>query len=168
MGTFNVPLGSFCSSSFTPGNECLHCCVCACELVVLSALWLHPDWGSPVWPCGVRVCPFGGSLQVVAQSWSQKLKIVAETSDHPSRCRWTAGKRASSRDARDMMEPVNLVKLLPLCQWNQRPMWFIGSTLASHLLPLRKKKALAAFGQCHFGNSVQTKVCHQFNGFASV
>ena len=36
------------------------------------------------------------------QSWSQRLKIVAETSGHPSRCRWTAGERASSRDARDI------------------------------------------------------------------
>ena len=38
-----------------------------------------------------------------AQSWSRRLKIVAETSDHPSRCRWTAGKRASSKDARDIL-----------------------------------------------------------------
>ena len=38
-----------------------------------------------------------------AQSWSQRLKIVAETSSHPSRCRWTAGERASSRDARDIL-----------------------------------------------------------------
>ena len=38
-----------------------------------------------------------------AQSWSQRLKIVAETSSHPSRCRWTAGERASSRDARDKL-----------------------------------------------------------------
>ena len=37
------------------------------------------------------------------QSWSQPLKIVAETSSHPSRCRWTAGERASSRDARDIL-----------------------------------------------------------------
>ena len=39
-----------------------------------------------------------------AQSWSQRLKIVVETSGHPSRCRWTAGERASSRDARDSVE----------------------------------------------------------------
>ena len=38
-----------------------------------------------------------------AQSWSEKLKIVTESSGHPSRCRWTAGERASSRDARDIL-----------------------------------------------------------------
>ena len=38
-----------------------------------------------------------------AKSWSQRLKIVAESSSHPSRCRWTAGERASSRDARDKL-----------------------------------------------------------------
>ena len=37
-----------------------------------------------------------------AQSWSQGLKIVAETRGHPSCCRWTAGKRTSSRDAGDI------------------------------------------------------------------
>ena len=37
-----------------------------------------------------------------AQSWSRRLKIVAESSGHPSRCRWTAGERASSKDARDI------------------------------------------------------------------
>ena len=38
-----------------------------------------------------------------AQSWSQRLKIVAETSGHPSRYKWTTGERASSRDARDIL-----------------------------------------------------------------
>ena len=38
-----------------------------------------------------------------AQNWSQRLKIVAKASGHPSRCRWTAGQRASSRDARDIL-----------------------------------------------------------------
>ena len=71
-------------------------------------------------------------------------------------------------ESKALMEPVNLVKLLHLCQWNQRPMWFTKSALVSHLLPLRKKKALAAFGRYHFGNSVQMEVCHQFNAFASV
>ena len=36
-----------------------------------------------------------------ADCW-RKTKIVARTSGHPSRCRWMAGERASSRDARDM------------------------------------------------------------------
>ena len=36
------------------------------------------------------------------QRW-RKTQIVARTSGHPSRCRWTAGKRASSRDARDIL-----------------------------------------------------------------
>ena len=40
--------------------------------------------------------PAGGSTTL-----EPELKIVAEASDHPSRCRWTTGKRASSRDARD-------------------------------------------------------------------
>ena len=51
-----------------------------------------------------------------AQSWSQRLKIVAETSGHPSRCRWTAGERASSRDARDILvselQPVGSLECL--------------------------------------------------------
>ena len=38
-----------------------------------------------------------------AHRWSQKLKIAAKTSSHPSHCGWTAGKRASSRDARDIL-----------------------------------------------------------------
>ena len=36
-GQMLYPPGDDCSS-FTPGNECLHCCVCACELLIVSAL----------------------------------------------------------------------------------------------------------------------------------
>ena len=46
----------------------------------------------------VRRKPAGGS----EQRW-RKTQIVARTSGHPSRCRWTAGERASSRDARDIL-----------------------------------------------------------------
>ena len=42
-----------------------------------------------------------------AQSWSQRLKIVAETSGHPSHYRWTTGERASSRDAHNTKKKNN-------------------------------------------------------------
>ena len=41
-------------------------------------------------------------MQVEAKRW-RKTQIVARTSGHPSRSRWTAGERASSRDARDIL-----------------------------------------------------------------
>ena len=75
--------------------------LCTCVLACVECPATAPRLGESCETCGVRVCPCGGSLQVEARSWSLRLKIVAGKSDHPSRCRWTAGKRASSRDARD-------------------------------------------------------------------
>ena len=78
------------------------CLVGACELRVVVPCDCTPT-GGVLCLCGVRVRPCGGNLQVEVHSWRQRLKIVAGRSSHPSRCRWTAGERVSSRDTRDIL-----------------------------------------------------------------
>ena len=92
----------FCSEHLPFGESAaLQHCVNVC-LLVLNTLRLHPDWGSlvTVWctRTSVRRKPAGGS----EQRW-RKTQLVARTSGHSSRYRWTAGERASSRDARDIL-----------------------------------------------------------------
>ena len=76
------------------------CCPAACVLACVECPATAPRLGEScdLWctRASVRRKPAGGS----EQRW-RKTQLVARTSGNSSRCRWTAGERASSRDARD-------------------------------------------------------------------